>query len=71
MHGALPRFLPVAVVVEPDRQASSIDPEANLRTILTKIADHLIGRLDKLLLWKLATVSGFGGRGDERQKARG
>jgi transposase len=32
---------------------SGIDPEAYLRTVLTKIADHPIARIDELLPWKL------------------
>jgi transposase len=36
---------------------SGIDPEAYLRTVLTKIADHPIARIDELLPWKLESTS--------------
>jgi len=32
---------------------SGIDPQAYLRTVLTKIADHPITKIDELLPWKL------------------
>jgi transposase len=34
-----------------------IDPEAYLRTVLTKIPDHPIARIDELLPWKLESSS--------------
>jgi transposase len=36
---------------------SGIDPEAYLRAVLTKIADHPISRIDELLPWKLGSGS--------------
>jgi transposase len=39
---------------------SGIDPEAYLRTVLTKIADHPIARIDELLPWKLESASVVG-----------
>jgi transposase len=36
---------------------SGIDPEDYLRTVLTKIADHPIARINELLPWKLESSS--------------
>lgn len=36
---------------------NSIDPEAYLRTVLTRIADHPISRIGELLPWKLESAS--------------
>jgi hypothetical protein len=36
---------------------SGIDPEAYLRIVLTKIADHPISTIDELLPWKLESSS--------------
>jgi transposase len=35
-------------------QLNGLDPEAYLRDMLSRIADHLINRIDKLLTWNLA-----------------
>jgi transposase len=34
---------------------NGIDPEAYLREVLTRIADHPVNRIDELLPWKLAS----------------
>ena len=39
---------------------SGIDPEAYLRAVLIKIADHPIARIDELLPWKLKSCSAVG-----------
>ena len=36
---------------------NGIDPEAYLRDVLTRIADHPINRIDELLPWNLQTPS--------------
>jgi hypothetical protein len=36
---------------------NGLDPEAYLRTVLTKIADHPISRIDELLPWKLESTT--------------
>ena len=33
---------------------NGLDPEAYLREVLTRIADHPINRIDELLPWKIA-----------------
>jgi transposase len=35
---------------------NGLDPEAYLREVLTRIADHPINRIDELLPWKIALL---------------
>ena len=39
---------------------NGLDPEAYLRDVLTRIADHLINRIDELLPWNLQVPSESG-----------
>ena len=40
-------------------QLNGLDPQAYLRDILTRIADHPINRIDALLPWRLNPDAGF------------
>jgi len=44
---------------------NDINPEAYLRDVLTRIADHPINRIEQLLPWKLSAVR-IPGDGDQR-----
>ena len=35
---------------------NGLDPEAYLREVLTRIADHPVKRIDELLPWKIASL---------------